>query len=243
MAFSFDQRLARAVELQKAHPAAREILEFYAALTRFQRQIFDEVTARGETRVDSLVEYFPRFLDMLREKGPAGLAEAGGQIGDPVGLLEACWTGESHPHWFFGRAVLQPFAESLAVRGQIDVTRSGVDCPFCGARPAVAVRRGEGDGGKRSLVCSLCATEWTFRRILCPNCGEEDKEKLPVYSAREFPHVFVEACDSCGRYVKAVDLTVDGRAVPLVDEIATLPLNIWAEEHGYSKIAPNIVAM
>ena len=52
----------------------------------------------------------------------------------------------------------------------------------------------------------------------------------------EFPHVCVEACDSCGRYIKAVDLTVDGRAVPLVDEIATLPLNIWAEEHGYSKI-------
>src|ERR1700678_2238786 len=38
--------------------------------------------------------------------------------------------------------------------------------------------RGEGDGGKRSLICSLCATEWQYRRIKCPNCGEEDKEKL-----------------------------------------------------------------
>jgi len=28
-----------------------------------------------------------------------------------------------------------------------------------------------------------------------------------------------------------------------VDEIATLALNIWAEEHGYSKIVPNVVGM
>lgn len=64
-----------------------------------------------------------------------------------------------------------------------------------------------------------------------------------MYVAKEFPHVRVEACDACGCYIKAVDVTVDGNAVPLVDEIATLPLNIWAEEHGYSKMAPNIVGM
>ncbi len=244
MPFSYDHRLTRAAELQKTHPAAREILEFYSALTRFQKRIFDEVSARGETRVESLVEYFPRFFEMLRSNGPAGLAEAGEGITDRAALLQACWTGESHPQWFFGRALVQPFAESLAARGSIDAETGGTICPFCSADAAVSVRRGEGDGGKRSLICSLCATEWTFRRILCPNCGEEDKEKLPVYSAKEFPHVCVEACDSCGRYIKAVDLDCRiGRAVPLVDEIATLPLNIWAEEHGYSKIAPNIVAM
>jgi hypothetical protein len=36
---------------------------------------------------------------------------------------------------------------------------------------------------------------------------------------------------------------VDGRAAPLVDEVATLALNIWAEEHGCSKIVPNVVGM
>lgn len=243
MPFTFEQRLARAAELARTHSAAREIVEFYAALTRFQKQIFDEVSARGETRVESLVQFFPRFIEVLRRSGPQGLADAGEQIADRAALLEACWTGEWHAQWFFGRALLQPFAESLAARGQVDLENAGMICPFCSANPVVAVRRGEGDGGKRSLVCSLCSTEWTFRRILCPNCGEEDKEKLPVYVAKEFPQVCVEACDACGRYIKAVDLTVDGRAVPLVDEIATLPLNIWAEEHGYSKIAPNIVGM
>jgi FdhE protein len=243
MPVSYEQRIARAAELQRVYPAAREILEFYSTLARFQKRIFEEVSARGETRVESLAAYFPDFLNVMRRAGPAGLAETGARIADPTALMEQCWSGELPADWFFGRALVQPFAESLAARGQIDAEGTRVDCPFCGAKPAVAVRRGEGDGAKRSLVCSLCSTEWTFRRILCPNCGEEDKNKLPVYAARDFAHVWVEACDSCGHYVKAVDLTVDGRAVPLVDEVATLALNIWAEEHGYSKIVPNAVGM
>ena len=51
-------------------------------------------------------------------------------------------------------------------------------------------------GAKRFLLCSLCFNEWEFRRLLCPNCGEEDKDKLPVYTAEEFPHIRVEACDT-----------------------------------------------
>jgi len=246
MPFSHDQRVARAAELADAHPESREILQFYAALSRFQKRIFLEATARGATRVESLVEYFPEFLALLREAGPHGLAESGARLCDPAALgelLEECWSGSLPPDWFFGRALIAPFAESLAARGQIDPQWSDPACPFCGARPAVAVLRGEGDGGKRSLLCSLCATEWQFRRILCPNCGEGDKDKLPVYIADEFEHVRVEACDSCMCYVKAVDLTKYGRAVPVVDEIATAALNIWAEEHGYSKIAPNAVGM
>lgn len=243
MRSGFDERLARAARLHDTRADAREILGFYAALTRFQKRVCEEVSARGETRVESLAEYFPDFLFMLRGTAPPALAEKGAQISDPGSLLEECWGGGWPADWFFGRALVQPFAESLASRGQIDVTASVMDCPFCGSKPAVAVRRGEGDGGKRSLVCSLCSTEWMFRRILCPNCGEEDKDRLPVYVAKEFPHVCVEGCDACGHYIKAVDLTVDGNAVPLVDEIATVPLNIWAEEHGYSKLVPNVLGM
>ena len=59
----------------------------------------------------------------------------------------------------------------------------------------VAVLRGEGDGGKRWLLCSLCATEWQYRRVICPGCGEENKDKLPIYIASEFDYVRVDACD------------------------------------------------
>ena len=93
------------------------------------------------------------------------------------------------------------------------------ECPFCGHLPVTGVLRPEGEGGKRWLVCSFCATEWEFRRLVCPACGEGDHEKLPVYVAEEFPHVRVEACDSCRTYLKAVDMTRDGLAVPQVDEL------------------------
>src|ERR1700689_687269 len=121
MPFSFEQRLARAAVLGGRHPEAREILEFYAALTRFQRRIFDEVSSRGETRVESLAAYFPDFLTVLRDVAPPALVEKAAGISDPGALIEQCWGGGWPGHWFFGRALVQPFAESLASRGQIDL--------------------------------------------------------------------------------------------------------------------------
>ena len=105
------------------------------------------------------------------------------------------------------------------------------------------VLRGEGDGAKRWLLCSLCSTEWQFRRVLCPGCGEENKDKLPIYTAAEFPAARVDACDNCQTYIKSIDLTKDGRAIPAVDEIATVALNIWAEEHDYAKLETNLLGM
>jgi FdhE protein len=89
----------------------------------------------------------------------------------------------------------------------------------------------------------MCSTEWEFRRVLCPGCGEENKDKLPVFTSEQFPYVHVEACDTCRGYLKSIDLTKDGRAVPQSDEIATTSLNIWAEEQGYTKIQVNLLGM
>jgi FdhE protein len=100
-----------------------------------------------------------------------------------------------------------------------------------------------GDGAKRSLICSLCATEWEYRRIVCPACGEENVDKLPVYVAAELPHIRVEACDTCHRYIKTIDLTKDGRAVPVVDELAAIPLSLWAAEKGYEKLSSNLLGI
>jgi FdhE protein len=113
-------------------------------------------------------------------------------------------------------------------------------CPTCGDKPVAAVLRPEGDGAKRFLLCSMCLNEWEFRRVLCPSCGEEDMEKLPVFGAQEYAHIRVEACDTCKVYIKAIDLTRDGNAVPEVDEIASVALDLWAVEKGYKKLQPNL---
>jgi formate dehydrogenase maturation protein FdhE len=43
--------------------------------------------------------------------------------------------------------------------------------------------------------------------------------------------------------LKTVDLTKDGLAVPLVDEIAAIPLDLWAQEHGYTKLKTNLMQL
>ena len=116
-------------------------------------------------------------------------------------------------------------------------------CPFCERKPQVGVLRAEGYGAKRSFICSLCSAEWDYRRIICPACAEDRFDQLPVYTAGQFEHVRVEACDSCKTYIKTVDLTKDALAIPVVDELATTPLDLWAHERGYKKLESNLLGL
>ena len=134
-------------------------------------------------------------------------------------------------------------AEMLRAWREIAPTGKRRPCPAKHAKPVVAVLRPEGDGGKRYLVCSQCFGEWEFQRLLCPHCGEQDPAKLPVYIAEQFPHLRVEACDTCRVYLKCIDMTRDGLAVPEVDEIASITLDLWASEHGYNKLQPNVFGL
>jgi len=79
--------------------------------------------------------------------------------------------------------------------------------------------------------------------MLCPACGEENVENLVIYTADQFLHIRIEACDSCRHYIKTIDLTKNGNAVPIVDDLAAIPLSLWAEENGYSKVQANILGI
>jgi hypothetical protein len=126
-------------------------------------------------------------------------------------------------------------------------------------------------GAHRYLVCARCATRWPYPRLTCAACGERDAARLTVYAeggtaeaetsgtvvrglgggpqpapaaARpHFPHVRVEACGSCSRYLLGIDLTREPSAVPTVDELAALPLDLYAQERGLVKIVPNLMGV
>jgi len=53
----------------------------------------------------------------------------------------------------------------------------------------------------------------------------------------------VECCDTCHTYIKSIDLSKNGLADPLVDELASVPLDLWAQDRGYAKLHPNLLAM
>ena len=156
---------------------------------------------------------------------------------------------------FVLEAVLQPLAERLAIARQEPAMASagritmplparasgGPRCPACGGSPSVGVLREEGHGARRALVCGLCLTEWDYLRLVCVGCGEQRFESLPVFTAEQFPHVRIEACDTCRTYLKTIDLTKDGRAVPVVDDIASISLDLWAQDRGYTRLRASLV--
>lgn len=243
----WDRRMARADELAVTCPPAAELLRFYSEIVHFQKAIYQQLKADGgHFPVSVLLPQFPALLSLVKRLGPAALAEMAEELAQDRSQWEDLLAAGEEARVeteFFARCLLQPYTEYLASRSDIALGIVQPACPFCSSKPVAAVLRGEGDGGKRSLVCSLCATEWDFRRLLCPNCGEEREPQLPVYTAQEFSHVRVEACDSCQTYIKSVDLTKNGLAVPVVDELATVSLNLWAEEHGYTKLQLNLLGM
>jgi len=225
----WDQRIARAAELEQTWPPAAELLRFY-------RQV-----AQDSWPAPPSIE---PLLRLVAREGPSPLSLAAeALLGEPEQWETVVETPSSPAEAFFSQAFRQPHQEALARRGGARRTSVQPLCPFCNNKPLVAILRPEGDGAKRSLLCSICFTEWEFRRLLCPHCGEEDKDKLPVYTAKEFPHIRVEACDTCRTYIKAIDLSVNGLAVPEVDELASISLDLWAAEHDYTKLQTNLFGL
>jgi formate dehydrogenase maturation protein FdhE len=43
--------------------------------------------------------------------------------------------------------------------------------------------------------------------------------------------------------VKSIDLTTDARRLPEVDDVASLALDLWAQEKGFTRIEPGPVGL
>lgn len=255
------KRIERAIDLAGRHPSTAEILAFYSRILEFQKTLYEGISSppvsigdgpfRERLDVDAALRRLPALLTLVQKNGPSKLAQEATEIGRTsperhrqllCDFLAVTDADDAGPKSFYARVLFQPLAEYLAATLSVGLAGfAGSVCPVCSAKPQVAVLRPEGDGGKRFLVCSFCLTEWEFRRILCPICGEVDHTKLPRYTADRIPAVRVEACDSCRSYLKSVDMTLDGHAVPAVDDVATAPLDVWAIEHGFNKISMNLM--
>jgi hypothetical protein len=118
---------------------------------------------------------------------------------------------------------------------------TGAACPACGGPAQVSViaeESGEFMGGSpRSLVCGRCAGWWTFPRAICTWCGETDPRRLPSFVPDERRAVRIDGCETCSSYMKTFDLREAGgiELVPLVDDVATVALDLWANDQGLSR--------
>src|SRR5215471_7516512 len=188
----------------------------------------------------------PALLRQVADHGPEQLRrEARGLLdaseADLDGRLVTYWR-EPSDRQFFAKAILQPYAQRLAEADTADTpadapagttSRIILDrrlipaenrCPVCGGMPQLSVldsSPGGSDGGSgRQLVCATCLGSWPFRRLLCPSCGEEDERQLGYFQSPSLDHLRVDSCETCHRYIKAVNLARLGLAIPIVDEVA-----------------------
>lgn len=260
-AAEFDRRAARAELLAGESPAAADPLRFAAGLYRVQREIAAAIETvhlrrplsghldRDVATIFDVSLAVPRFA---AASGPDPLAaEAEKRLEEEPAIgqtrLLLFWSGDQPASEdYLSRAMLRPYLETLRAsnRAPARAHRHG-QCPFCGAAPCIAARRdgGELEGARRMLGCALCGSEWMFQRILCPSCFEADPTKLPSFQSDRHPTVRLEACETCRRYVKSIDLTLDARPIPEVDDLVSLSLDLWAVQQGFSRIEPGLAGI
>src|SRR5207237_9109336 len=108
------------------------------------------------------------------------------------------------------------------------------------AWPRVTRAAGGDDASARLQGVSEHGTAWGERGSVVrglPGDGAARREDAV------FPHLRIEACESCRRYILGIDLATDPAAVPLVDEMAAVPLDLYARERGFSKITTNLMGL
>jgi len=104
-------------------------------------------------------------------------------------------------------------------------------CPFCGSQPNMAYFD---NVGKRFLHCELCNEEWSYPRINCPFCQNEDQKSLGYFYSDQEKGFRVDFCRGCQRYIKTIDKRIFEEAGPMeLEYLATIHLDLLANENGF----------
>jgi formate dehydrogenase maturation protein FdhE len=233
------------------------------------REACESSPAPAELPRWTLARVLPRIVDATATAGPATLREAArSRAAD--GMEEEMLAGwlagaELAPvDRYLARASLAPVLEALndcagaACTHPLETER-GARCPRCGGLPQLSWVVDSGEelvSGRRNLLCARCGSSWDYTRSACPSCGEADEARLLVFAEHwegavslngngagpaVFPHLRIIGCDTCRRYLIEVDMARDGRAVPEVDELAALPLDLYAADQSLTKVTPNLM--
>jgi FdhE protein len=211
----------------------------------------------------------PAVVDATASAGPAALGDAAHNR-FAEGAAEDAFAGwlagaELEPvDRYLARASLAPVLEALGERAGAACAPARADendavCPCCGGLPQLSWVADSGESlvsGRRNLLCARCGSSWDYTRSSCPACGEADEGRLLVYTERwsgpvsangngaepaVFPNLRVAGCETCSRYLIEIDMAQDGAAVPEVDELAALPLDLYAADQGLTKVTPNLM--
>jgi FdhE protein len=184
---------------------------------------FDTVQALG--RDANLMDATARWYNKAFEQRAA-------PVGVPATTAGA-GAGESAIDSVLGLA-MRPFlsrcAEVLQQRPELSQW-THPHCAMCGGEPDFAFITPSAD---RQLICGRCGLRWKWKPLACPYCGNDNKDQITSFATPD-GHYRLSGCDVCHRYLKAYDGRHSSRSVmPVVDAVATLPLDAAAMQRGYS---------
>ena len=196
-------------------------------------------------KVSMLAAYAPELAAKL--DAPGILEDACREILDPslagaaLPLLGA-WA-EEHPQapHFFRFIVTSAMMPSVAAVGRILGEEHDAEkvwehghCPVCGNQPLIG--RLVDKEGRRMHDCSFCGFEWRAPRMGCPFCLAPETEGSEYYVSDDEPGYLLSVCKPCGCYFKLGDFRECDRPwFPLLDDLSSLTLDLYAAQLGYKR--------
>ncbi len=267
--------ITQIVKLKTSKPELKEILDFYEATLKAQRQVklsfqpdlskldielCRKRNSKGlpflkseDLQIDQdlfnkLLENIGQIIQSKRkeaipvtlkrfslDKQCALLLPGLMENGSVLQTLACEMKADFRAFYFLITQAFSPFLQSYAqkLRELVDLSGwlKGV-CPICGKEPMIA--RLEEETGRRWLFCSLCHTEWLFKRLICPFCENKDQESLRYFFVENDEAYRIDVCDKCKRYVKTIDSRKTDNVMNLfVENLSTLALDIVADKEGF----------
>lgn len=217
---------ASAIERPAAwHGALHTIIDtMLPEVPEVARAILTKLRATPDERLEQLADILLKDIPGVASSGELPIVAA---------ALQVVWTA---------------MAARLDAR-QLKSLETSSLCPCCGS-PAVSsiVRLSSSVSNLRYLHCSLCNSEWNVPRAICTNCGSDKHLALHQLEsegadgqAAEAALMRAETCDVCHGYLKIAYQEKDPQVDPVADDLATLALDILADESGYVRSGPNLL--
>ena len=224
-----------------------DILNFKALTALIMTAILDDKEVMPAAVVDAVVQFqeavekhalsFEQAFNEVRTRF------AGGDFSGPVLKQWANQTPDAPsalPFLVMAAAVpsLQAAGIALAEAKEIDseqIHTSGA-CPVCGSPPYMLELRGK--EGQRFAHCSFCRFTYRIRRVTCACCNIDKADQLTGFTAEGEPGFRVETCAQCKTYIKTIDFReLDRETFAPLNDLESLPLDMLAANHGYTRMA------
>ncbi|MGB9698997.1 MAG: formate dehydrogenase accessory protein FdhE [Thermodesulfobacteriota bacterium] len=224
--FPFIKLDALPLDLEKAERYFNELLEIFSTQTPQKHEALHRILEEKK------FSFRPFLNDFC--KGLVAEANLSKELGEEGSLL-----------FFFTIQTLRPFWEKYAQQWQKEraeeIAWTYGYCPFCGGYAGMGEIKEE---GQKVLHCALCFTEWTYPRLRCPYCQNEDQQKLSYFQVEGEIDKRVDVCLLCHHYLKTIDSRE--RAKPIdweVEDYLTLYLDYLAQEEGFQRPAKLFVTI